>query len=179
MDDDDVASSGVLLQLQSTRHRVTVAGSLGHFERMDKNERRRLKKLGKERAEQRSQEVHAALAAANPAPIGSDQWGANYRKQILQERELRTTPPDYIPSSVAQRDWVTLATDDSSATGVFPIPTHYLHCGRCGDLIHSVADSSIRCKCGNIQIQPNEKKIFVGDRSAIRLVTLLAKVQQK
>jgi hypothetical protein len=146
---------------------------------MDKDERKRLKKLGKERAEQRSQEGHAALAASNPAPIGSEQWVANYRAQRLQERELRAAPPDYIASSVAQRDWVMLAADDNKASGIFAIPTCYLHCTRCGDLIHSATDASNRCECGNVQLQPNEKKILVGDRSSVRLVTLIAKAQKK
>ena len=146
---------------------------------MDKDERKRLKKLGKERIEKRSQEIHAALAASNPAPIGSDEWVANYRQAHFQERDLRTAPPDYIPPSVAQRDWVTLPVDDTSASAVLPIPTIYLHCQRCKALLHSATCSALRCECGNIQFQPDKQAIFVNDRASIRLVRLLARATKK
>src|SRR4051794_25368084 len=140
---------------------------------MDKTERKRLKKLGKERVEQHSQELRAALAAANSAPLASDEWASNYTQQSLRERKLRTAPPDYIRPAVAERDWIALPVDDSPTSKVFPGPTLYLQCLCCKGLVHSVARPSIACKCGNIHIQRTKETITVGRNSSIRLVKLL------
>lgn len=146
---------------------------------MDKNERKRLKKLGRQQVELRSQQVRAALAAANPAPIASDEWAANYRDQSLRERELRKAPPDYIAPDGANRDWVILPVDESPTSKVSLTPTLYFHCGRCGALLHSFAASPVICECGNIQIRRNEQEFLVRDYASVRLVKLLARAKKK
>ena len=47
---------------------------------MNKDEKRRLKKLGKQVVAERSRELQERLHEANPAPIGSDEWAKNYRE---------------------------------------------------------------------------------------------------
>lgn len=54
---------------------------------MDKAERKRLKSLGKDLVERRSQDVRAALNAENPWPIGSAGWVARYKELHHLRRE--------------------------------------------------------------------------------------------
>lgn len=60
---------------------------------MDKSERRRQKKIGKEIVAQRGAELRKALEQANPAPIGSDAWIQNYKLGTQNERWVRVAQP--------------------------------------------------------------------------------------
>lgn len=118
---------------------------------MDAAERMRLKKLGKQMAEQRSRELREQLRMANPAPIGTDAWVRNYKAAVARERRIRAEQPDLIPAEVAAREFVL-----QPVAGVPEfVPTWYVECPRCGDLLHTAPRKTVRCTCGSVQLQLN------------------------
>jgi hypothetical protein len=139
---------------------------------MDPEEKRRLKKLGKKLVDQRSQEVRELLHEANPAPIGSDEWGRNYRIGTQRERQLRQESPDRVPASVATEDFVLNPVHDAPTTGV---PTYYIECSRCGDLLHSVPRQTVGCSCKGIRIDLESNQFLVETGVRFRWVRLMAR----
>ena len=141
---------------------------------MEKDERKRLKKLGKEIVERKSQDVRDALARANAAPVGSDEWAANYREQTTRERELRINPPDVISAEEASQNWITLSTDQVHGREFIPVRTVFYQCRKCNSLVHSAPQSVAGCACGNITIDPHRHDIAVQDATLVSRVKLLA-----
>ena len=107
---------------------------------MDKAERKRLKKIGRDIVDKQSRELHGALNKANPAPIGTAEWVANFKAQSEEESRLRKCTPDFIPPDDARRDWVTLSSEQLHGPEFPCVPTWYYHCARCDSLLHSCAD---------------------------------------
>ena|SRR5687768_13589896 len=117
---------------------------------MDEAERRRLKKLGKARVEQQSRALEQQLREANPAPLGSDEWIANHKAGVDAERALRDAPPDRISESVALKRFVLHPIE--SAGELIPVPTWYLQCAHCRDLLHMDPASPVTCQCGAVKL---------------------------
>lgn len=140
---------------------------------MNDAEKRRLKKIGKQVVEQQSRELHERLAEANPAPIGSDAWARNYKAQTLRERELRRSPPDKIAAlEVAQEFLLHPADPGPNFLGV---PTWYIECPRCHDLLHTVPTQSVACSCGGMRLELATRKIEVDNEIQPRFVRLIAR----
>ena len=117
---------------------------------MDEAEKRRLKKLGKERVEQQSRDLEKQLREANPAPLGSDAWMANHKAGVDAERSLREAPPDRIPEPVALTRFVLHPIE--SAGELIPVPTWYVQCAHCRDLLHTDPSAPVQCQCGAVQL---------------------------
>lgn len=142
---------------------------------MNSEEKRRLKKLGKELLEQRSQDIKERLREANPAPIGSDEWGRNYRVGILRERELRQDAPDRLTASVATSRFVLNPVVPAPSIGV---PTCYIECSRCGDLLHSVPRQTVECSCKGVRLDLEAKQVFLEPNVCFRWVRLIGRSTQ-
>src|SRR5438093_10630262 len=100
---------------------------------MDASEKRRLKKLGKRLVEQRSQELQERLHEANPAPLGSAEWVANYKAEVERGRQLRKSPLDRMSETEAAAEFLLVPVDPGDRfTGV---PTWYVQCSRCRELL--------------------------------------------
>lgn len=117
---------------------------------MDATEKRRLKKLGKQLAQQRSQEVQELLHEANPAPVGSDEWVANYKIEVERDRQLRKAPPDRMSETEAAAEFVLIPV--GPLDGFIGVPTWYVQCSHCHDLLHSVPSLPVACACGAVQL---------------------------
>jgi len=132
---------------------------------MDPAEKRRLKKLGKQRVEEQSRELQERLAESNPAPIGSDEWAKNYRQGTLKEKELRQQQPDIIHSHEIDCDFV-LNPIDPVAHGV---PTYYIQCVQCGDVLHSCPQQSVTCSCSKLSISLDDDQTVITAESKARI----------
>jgi len=140
---------------------------------MDDANKRKLKKLGKQMVEQQSRVLQARLAEANPAPIGSDEWASNYKSQVLRERELRQSPPDRISASDAARDFVLNEVDPGPHS--LGVPTWFVECPQCLDLLHTTPTESVVCSCGAIRLDPVTRQFSVASETAPRFVKLIAR----
>jgi len=139
---------------------------------MNPEEKRRLKKLGKRLVEQRSQELRELLREANPAPLGSDEWGRNYQFGTLRERQLRQDSPDRLPASIASRDFILNPVRDAPTIGV---PTYYIECSRCRDLLHSVPRQTVTCSCQGICINLESRQFLVETGVRFQWVRLIGR----
>ena len=140
---------------------------------MEAEERRRLKKLGKQRVEQESRELRERLAESNPAPVGSDEWARNYRQGTLKEKELRQQQPDIIYGSEVERDFVVNPIDSVS----HGVPTYYIQCVHCGDALHSCPTRQLNCSCGRVSVAfgYNPTIITAESQSDVQWVTLIGR----
>ena len=138
---------------------------------MDEAEKRRLKKLGKQQVEQQSQALRARLQEANPAPVGSDAWVRNYKAQTGRERALRHAPPDRIVASEATQEFVLNEVDPGPNFG--GVPTWYVECPRCHDLLHTVPAESVSCSCGAVRLDLAARQFQVSPRLRPRFVRLI------
>jgi hypothetical protein len=143
---------------------------------MDEAEKRRLKKLGKQMVEQQSRELQERLAEANPAPTGSDEWARNYKTQTLRERDLRRSPPDRIAGTEASRDFVLNEVDPGPRFS--GVPTWYVECPQCHDLLHTVPTQSVACSCGSIRLDLADRQFLVAPETQPRFVRLIARGEQ-
>lgn len=119
---------------------------------MDPRRKQQLKKLGKAEVARRSMEIRAALQAANPAPVGSDDWASNYKRGTLREKWLRQSDFPLLHKGKAEQFFV---ITPSEGAGWRPHLGGYVQCTQCG----SVSPTAIRkkwfywaaCECGNIR----------------------------
>ena len=118
---------------------------------MDAERRRQLKAAGKAEVERRSAELQAALTAANPAPIGSDEWAQRYKVGTEREQWLLSKLPILDRATL---DSMFVVSPDVSA-GWVPHPDGYLRCLKCGSAAPSVLPRRwfywASCACGNIR----------------------------
>jgi hypothetical protein len=104
---------------------------------MDENEKRRLKKIGKQRVADRSRELQDRLREANPAPIGSEAWAKNYRDGSLKEKALRLNPPDRPGAAELAHSFVANPIHQDLPDELFGVPGNFWQCLACGDAINS------------------------------------------
>ena len=142
---------------------------------LDKDEKRRLKKLGKQAVADRSRELQERLREANPAPIGSDAWTKNYRDGTLKEKALQRNPPDRLTAIELAESFVPNPAHQDLPVELFGVQGCFWECLACGEVINSLPRVAVRCHCGNITIDPvNGVRLFEkSDR--VRLVTLIGK----
>lgn len=142
---------------------------------MDKEEKRRLKKLGKKVVEEQSLELKRLMEAANPAPIGSDAWIRLFRDSGKRQRKIDAAQPDIIPADIATEEFV-LHYVEPSPHGV---PTVYLECPRCRDLLHSEPLATVQCSCRGIELNLEMQRILVRSVDYPRWTTLIARGEPK
>lgn len=142
---------------------------------MDRDERRRLKKLGKQIVADRSRELQDHLREANPAPIGSVDWGENYREGILKERELRSSPRDRFTATELAESFVPNPVPQGFREELFGVRGYFWRCGTCGDVVNSLPAAAIRCRCGNITVDPVNRVRAFESSDQVQMVTLIGK----
>jgi hypothetical protein len=142
---------------------------------MDKEEKRRLKKLGKQIVADQSRELQERLSEANPAPIGSDAWANNYRDGVLKEQALRANSPDRLSAAELANSFVTNPHHQDFRNELFGIKGCFWECLRCGDVINSLPRGAVQCHCGNIGIDLAANLRSFAEATRVRLVTLIGK----
>src|SRR5687768_9122851 len=101
---------------------------------MDKEEKKRLKRLGKSLAEEKSRRIEELVQQANPAPVGSDEWARNHLESLARERAARAIVDRAIPAEEAARDYIVNLKEEEFRGGVYPtVPGWFYRCSRCGD----------------------------------------------
>lgn len=170
---------------------------------MDKSEKRRLKKLGKELVEQRSADLQHALNQANSAPLGSDEWMENYRSSVQNEKWLREALPimhkseweskfvvreDHTPGAVKRQKFEpAMAEDGSLVSSVSRLyvgdstAESFVQCTSCESVVSMMRPPEWfywkKCLCRNIK----RRRILwwfvlkARDENQIRFVRLLGK----
>ena len=140
---------------------------------MDKQEKRRLKKLGKELVEKRSKELQQQLESTNSAPFASDEYVRNEIAIRHKERLLRkyrgVFPGDYI-----RGNFIVRAIEYDLHEGYPGSPDNYWECRSCGTFLSTLPSLEVTCPCGNLTLTPEE--FYVKDESTLLLVRLLGKV---
>jgi hypothetical protein len=171
---------------------------------MDKSEKKRLKKLGKELVEQRSAELRRALNEANPIPISSeDAWLENYKTGMRREKWLRERLPvlhkkqwekmfvlrldDRPGCVVGQRSGPAVAGDGllkttiNSAFAVVPTESTFIQCQSCETVLSVMPPRQWmywkKCLCGNVSRLRLFSRYVLNVRSEdqIRYVRLVGK----
>ena len=142
---------------------------------MDSNEKRRLKKLGKQAVAARSRELQERLRKANPAPIGSDTWAMNYREASLKEKTLRLNPRDRLPAAELAQSFVPNPTHEDVPKELFGVRGWFWECLACGDAVYSLPSTAVRCECGNIAVDPGTRVRSFDKPDRVRCVTLIGR----
>jgi hypothetical protein len=118
---------------------------------VDKETKRRLKKLGKQEFERQSAELQSRMKELNPASAGSDAWVANYREAVLNEKWLRQKSPT-LHERRLNRLFIVRYEDSIDWT---PYPGLYVQCLDCKSAVPSCIPprwlSWSGCRCGNIR----------------------------
>lgn len=138
---------------------------------MNSEEKRELKKLSKQIVEQRSKDLKQMMHEANPAPIGSKEWVQNYKTATVRQQQLRLDPPDLIPAKIADRQFI-LKSVKPAWVG---IPTWYIECPNCKDLLHTVPQQKVQCSCGATAIDLEANAIRIGTETNPRWVKLIGR----
>jgi len=136
---------------------------------MTPEEKRELRRRGKQILEQRSAALHDALRRANPSPITSEEWVQNHRAQKENERWLCEHQPEHmVASEVAQR-FVLLSAEETGHA------EPWIECLDCHDILHSYPRRSTLCSCGTVVITYSRPpRIWAHDDRA-RAVRLMAR----
>ena len=136
---------------------------------MTPEEKRELRRRGKQIVEQRSAALHDALRRANPAPITSEEWVQNYRVQKENERWLFEHQPEHIVASeVAQRFMLLSAEETGHAEP-------WIECLNCHDILHSYPRRSTQCSCGTVVITCSRPPRIRARDDRARAVRLMAR----
>ena len=130
---------------------------------MDKEERKRLKKMGKRLVERESEALHERLRESNPHPIGSDAWAKTYRESTLKEREIRNNPKDILRASEIENDFVINIKQKTFPNGFPRVKGMYYQCLNCGCLLHSLCEENLKCDCGNFEIDISNQRMNIGN----------------
>jgi hypothetical protein len=125
---------------------------------VDESEKRRLKKLGKALVEQRSRQLRDRLHAANPAPVGSEEWVRGYRTGVERDRALRAAPPDRLTTDEVRAAFVPLPVAGEALGEAIGVRTYYYLCPTCGDAVHSLPQQAATCTCGNVVVDPEGRR---------------------
>ncbi|MCG8095389.1 MAG: hypothetical protein JAZ17_17515 [Candidatus Thiodiazotropha endolucinida] len=117
---------------------------------MDKERKRKLKKLGKDEVQRRSDELHARLNEANPLDPGEPGWAENYKRGTERERWLKKKLPT-LHQPRLEKLFVVREYDN---VGWAPHKGGYIQCQICGSAVPSVRPNRFidytGCKCKNI-----------------------------
>ena len=136
---------------------------------MTPEEKRELRRRGKQIVEQRSAALHDALRRANPAPITSEEWVQNYRAQKENERWLCEHRPEHmVASEVAQR-FVLLSAEETGHA------EPWIECLDCHDILHSYPRRSTQCSCGTVVITYSRPPRIRARDDRARAVRLMAR----
>jgi hypothetical protein len=118
---------------------------------MDAERKRQLKALGKAEVERQSAELQATLSAANPAPIGSDEWAKNYKTGTLREKWVRETLP-ILRKKKLDKLFVVLPVTGAGVTEAVDL---FVQCRHCSSVGPSLPPKRFfywgSCDCGNVK----------------------------
>lgn len=156
---------------------------------MNSEEKKRLKKIGKELVKKRSHKLRETLSKTNPANFSSDQYLKNEIEIRKREKQLRSS--SVVKSlTEAEKEYVIISAEEVGQQNTFGYDLYWL-CKNCNFLIPSEPEKPERCNCQNIYIEPiqlsmcpkEEKRTVelisafnVNQPSGIVLVKLLPKV---
>jgi hypothetical protein len=136
---------------------------------MTPEEKRKLKRHGKEVAEQRSAAFLDALKQANPAPVGSDLWVQNYKTERENERWLAQQQPTHILASEVVKRFIPVSAQDTGT--VEP----WVECLDCHDVLHTYPPHSTQCSCGTVQVKYARPPRITAKNDHVRNVRLIAR----
>jgi hypothetical protein len=136
---------------------------------MTPEEKRELKKRGKQIVGQRSAALHDALRRANPAPVGSDEWVQNYLAEKENEKWLFEHQPEHILASEASQRFVLLSAEETGH------PEPWIECLDCHDILHSYPRRSTQCSCGTVVIKISRPPRVTARDDRARAVRLIAR----
>jgi hypothetical protein len=118
---------------------------------MDESRRRELKKRGKAAVERQSDEIRAAMKAANPAALSDPRWGERYKQGVLREKWLRKELP--VLHKRQLEEWFVVLPNGSA--GWRPHLGGYVVCQWCGSAAPTAIPRRLfywrSCECGNIR----------------------------
>ncbi|MBL8800073.1 MAG: hypothetical protein JNM56_39690 [Planctomycetia bacterium] len=144
---------------------------------MDKDEKKRLKKLGKAVVEQRSAQLRAQLDATNPAPFASDDYVRN--EIAIREKERAIRGSDRVHHGADVRRDFTMRPLEFDLRHLYPAsPDNFWECRRCGDFLPTLTQRRLICSCGNVCLDAAAGTFAVRDEGILRLVRLLGKVAE-
>ena len=118
---------------------------------MDAARKRQLKAIGKAEVARQSEAIHASLAEANSAAIGSDAWAKNHRTGTLREKWLRKRLP------ILHKDQLhkLFVVHPYEVNRWSPFIGGYIMCTHCGSAAPSALPRRLfywgSCVCGNIR----------------------------
>ena len=139
---------------------------------MDKEEKRRLKKLGKELVKKRSRELMRKINSSNPAKFGSDEYIQNEIDIRKVEREVRKNPGVFA-GELIRAEFMVIPQEYNFEQGYPGTTENYWECRSCGYFLSSLPAHPVKCKCGNVKIL--DHGFLIQDESALLLVKLIAK----
>lgn len=136
---------------------------------MTPEEKRRLKKKGKQIVAQHSAAVREVLRLVNPAPLSSAEWVANYRTQQANKKWLADHCREHILAKEIAKRFVLLSAQESN------IPGAHVECLDCHDVLHTYPQNSLKCSCGTVVITYRRPPKITARGDRARLVLLIPK----
>jgi hypothetical protein len=146
---------------------------------MDREEKRRLKKLGKSLVEKRSSELRTILDQTNPASPLSDAFIENEIKIRKKEHSLRSEER-IRKSDKMRKDFIIRPIEFDLAEYYPDVPGWYWECRVCGDFLPTWTKKKLCCSCGAVRLNDDKKCQYrFLDEGQLRLVRLQGKVEKR
>lgn len=160
---------------------------------MDKAEKKRLKRAGKQIVEDRSRELLDDLKKTNPAEPLSDEYIRNEIAIREKERAFRHAFDGAQPRRAIEKHFVLHPAEPDFENPGFA-PNDCWWCRTCDELVPSQPAVALSCRCGNIYIEPLKYDVQIGpgggeeirrisafevrDRARVQYVRLLGAVRR-
>lgn len=144
---------------------------------MTPEEKRRLKKIGKERAEQNSREIGELLRQANPVGMDSPDYIANEIAIRGKEKALRNTF-EVLSREDVERDFLIRPLLDESVERHTQRSDRFLWCRACDTFMPVQVVGGAHCRCRNLIHAVKNGRFIVGSQGRVEVVQLFAKVLQ-
>jgi hypothetical protein len=142
---------------------------------MTPEEKRRLKKLGKERVEESSRELRELLRQSNPVGMHSPDYIANEIAIREKEKILRNTFR-VVTRSEVDRDFLIRELPDESVEKYTARFNRFFSCRTCDSLMPVQVVGGAHCVCRNIIHAVKNRRFIVRDPANVVVVQLLPKV---
>jgi len=141
---------------------------------MDNQERKRIRKLGKELVEEKSSALKAAMSQCNPAEFGRDEYIKNEMVIRMKERKLELDVRVRTAKEV-ESDYVAWQIGVDAQGNIPQSFQDFLQCTVCGDCVPVRGPDTLHCSCGKIaqDSEPLAPLIITGQ---VKIVRLLGKV---
>jgi putative oxidoreductase len=143
---------------------------------MTPEKKRRLKKIGKERAEQSSREIGELLRRSNPVGMDSPDYIANEIAIRGKEKALRNTFTVLSRADV-ERDFLIRPLQDESVEKHTQRFNRFLWCSTCDTFMPVQVVGGAHCRCRNLIHAVKDGRFVVGGQGRVEVVQLIPKVQ--